>query len=143
MGPVRPDDVSLLTIPASPALYGDLLLVAVNRPDPRTNEYPGSVRRVDLADGTVSAWTAGPRDSHPVLSPDGATLAFLRAEEGKKPQLHVMPTGGGEARRLTDLALGVSDPVWSPDSGRIAFVARVPEPGRYGTPETEGADAPE
>jgi dipeptidyl aminopeptidase/acylaminoacyl peptidase len=135
--------VASLTIPANPTLHGDLLLVAVNRPDPVTNEYPGSVRRVDLAAGAVTDWTIGPRDSHPVLSPDGAQIAFIRAAQGGRPQLYVMPAGGGEGRKLTELPLGVTDPVWAPDSRRIAFLARIPEPGRYGTPETEGAAPPE
>nr|BFE80942.1 hypothetical protein GCM10020093_035430 [Planobispora longispora] len=52
-----------------------------------------------------------------------------------------MPTGGGEPRPITDLPLGAGAPVWAPDSRRIAFVARAPEPGRYGTEEGVGAAA--
>jgi dipeptidyl aminopeptidase/acylaminoacyl peptidase len=47
-----------------------------------------------------------------------------------------MPAAGGEAKRLTESPLGVGTPVWAPDSRRIAFTARVPEAGRYGTPGT-------
>ena len=47
----------------------------------------------------------------------------------------------GRARRLADHPLGAGAPVWSPDSRRLAYVARVPDPGRYGTarcaPEAE------
>jgi dipeptidyl aminopeptidase/acylaminoacyl peptidase len=46
-----------------------------------------------------------------------------------------MPTDGGEPRSITDHPLGAGAPVWSPDSRQIAYVARIPEPGRYGTDE--------
>ncbi len=51
--------------------------------------------------------------SQPAVSPDGKRLAFVRKPApGPTPQsqLHVMPLDGGEASRLTDLPLGVSDP---------------------------------
>ena len=50
----------------------------------------------------------------------------------------MIAAGGGDARRLTDLPLGAGQPVWAPDSRRIAFTARVPEPGRYGVPTADG-----
>ena len=39
---------------------------------------------------------------------------------------------------LTSLPLGAGEPVWAPDSRRIAFTARVPEAGRYGTADADG-----
>src|SRR4249919_3499243 len=50
------------------------------------------------------------RSAQPRWSPDGGTLAFVRraATEGAKPQLHVLPLAGGEARVLTKLEKGVS-----------------------------------
>lgn len=98
--------------------------------------------------------THGWRDGAPAFSPDGQWLAFLRADKdalvprnsagarngriaryANKPQLYVMPTAGGEPRRLTDHALGAGAPVWAPDSARLCYTARVPEEGRYGTDE--------
>jgi len=52
---------------------------------------------------------------------------------GDKPQIYVLPVDGGDARRLTNHPLGAGAAVWSPDSKRLAYQARVPEPGRYGT----------
>ncbi|HEY3468669.1 MAG TPA: S9 family peptidase [Amycolatopsis sp.] len=142
---MRPADIEALVVPGRPALRGNLLLTAVKNPDLKTNAAHSALRRVALDGGDV-AWTQGPRDSAPSISPDGRWVAFLRAGEGKgadgSPQLHVMPTDGGEARRVTSLHLGAGEPVWAPDSRRIAFTARVPEPGRYGTPD-DGDETPE
>ena len=52
-------------------------------------------------------FTRGPvRDSAPRWSPDGSRLAFLSDREGESAQLYVMPTDGGEGRKLTSLGLG-------------------------------------
>jgi len=66
--------------------------------------------------------TAGPRDGAPRWSPDGSTLAFLRNKEGR-PQLYLLPLGGGEAQQLTDLPKGASAATWSPDGKTIAFTS--------------------
>ncbi|MFJ7215701.1 alpha/beta fold hydrolase [Amycolatopsis sp. NPDC098790] len=138
---MRPADIEALVAPGRPALRGNLLLTALKKPDLETNAAHSSLRRVSL-DGGDTAWTHGPRDSAPAISPDGRWVAFLRAGEGKgaegSPQLHVMPADGGDARRVTSLHLGAGEPVWAPDSRRIAFTARVPEPGRYGTEDADG-----
>lgn len=143
---MRPVDIEALTVPGAPALRGDLLLTAVSRPDLKTNSYRGGLHRVDLEGGGEGPWTHGTKDSAPAISPDGRWVAFLRAGDGSgrqaKPQVHVIAAAGGDAKRITDLPLGAGAPVWAPDSRRIAFVARVPEAGRYGT-ENEDGETPE
>lgn len=142
---MRPEDITLLNVPASPALHGDLLIVALAAPDLQANEYRGGLVRVPVDGSAPVPLTWGSRDTFPTVSPDGEWLAFLRPvgpEGAQRSQLHVMPLSGGEPRCLTSLSLGVGKPVWAPDSRRIAFTARTPETGRYGTDDPDYGDAP-
>ena len=137
---MRAADLALLRIPSMPALSPDgrLVAVALTRLDLDADTYRSEIWVVPT-DGSAppSRFTNGPRDSWPRFSPDGRWLAFTRAGEGDRarPQLHVMPVGGGEPRQVCTHPLGIESLAWSPDSTRIAYVARVPEPGRYGTAE--------
>ena len=71
------------------------------------------------------ALTFDGRSAQPRWSPTGDRLAFVRKEEGenKKPQLHVLPLAGGEAKALTSLVHGAHSPAWSPDGHRLAFLS--------------------
>jgi dipeptidyl aminopeptidase/acylaminoacyl peptidase len=142
---VKPSDLSRIWAPGTPTLSPDgrLAVVARTRIDPDADDYTGQLWLVSTDGSAPRQLTHGWRDSDPAYSPDGRWLAFLRAardDDGKagragKPQVHVMPTAGGEARKLTDHPLGAAGPVWSPDSTRLAYTARVPQDGRYGTEE--------
>jgi dipeptidyl aminopeptidase/acylaminoacyl peptidase len=138
---VRPEDLALVTVPGVPALHDDLLLAALTSPDPEANRYTGAIWRIALDGSGRTRFTQGEQDSSPVISPDGTRVAFLRTVDGTA-QLYVMPAHGGEPRKLTDLPLGVAEPAFAPDSRHIAFVARIPEPGRYGTEPKPDEEAP-
>ena len=106
-------------------------------------QYVGHLWSVDLdAGGAPRALTHGHRDTSPELSRDGRWVAFLRAEPEGKPQVHVVETAGGEPVRLTNAPLGASEPRFSPDGTRIAYVARVPEEGRYAADGKPGSEDP-
>ncbi len=135
---MRPNDLELLRTPGVPTVSPDgrMAVVAVSRLDLATDEYRSQLWAVPT-DGSAPARpiTSGARDTAPAFSPDGRWLAYLGAEPGGRPQVHLLPTAGGDARRLTDHRLGAGTPVWAPDSRRLAYAARVPEQGRYGTVE--------
>ncbi|MFP4311304.1 MAG: S9 family peptidase [Nitriliruptoraceae bacterium] len=124
---MRPSDLDHLAVPGDPQLHPDRVRTAyvLSEVDLEEDRYH---RTIHVHDGTgTRRFTHGPADSSPRWSPDGRWLAFLRKgrEASDKPQLYVMPADGGEARRRTDLPLGVSDLAWAPDSTRLVLVAAI------------------
>jgi dipeptidyl aminopeptidase/acylaminoacyl peptidase len=155
-------DLPLIRSVSRPAVHpdGTWAVVSVTRPDLDADATVGQLWRVPLVSaGGVSTGstngggptgdgprrlTRGFRDTAPRISPDGALVAFLRAQPQSAPQLWVLPTDGGEAVQVTDRTLGVTEFRWSPDGSRIAFLSREPQPGRYGSVEgiSPGAEPP-
>ena len=97
--------------------------------------------RIWLADVNASApprpLTAGAwADTLPRWSPDGRSIAFARsAGMGEEAALWIVPVDGpGEISQLCSRPDEITDLAWSPDGTRLAVVARVPDPARYGTP---------
>jgi dipeptidyl aminopeptidase/acylaminoacyl peptidase len=69
--------------------------------------------------------TFGPESAgQPAWSPDGRSLAFVRAAD-QKPQIFILPMSGGEARQLTHHEYGASAPRWSPDGKKILFTSNL------------------
>ncbi len=140
---MKPSDLPLFRSYGRPAVAPDgTVFAALSTPDLAGDRYGGVLHRLEPA-GPPREFTHGPRDSAPVLSPDGTVLVFLRAGESGPAQLSLMRTGGGEPRQLTDASvhpLGASAVTFSPDGRSIAYLAPVVEPGRYGSPGAEGAD---
>lgn len=136
VSPVIPDDLYQLTLVGDAQVAPDRRAVAYvhRRLDRETNDYCSHIFL--WQDGESRQYTAGPKDSAPRWSPDGRFLAFLSAREGK-PQLYLLPTTGGEPRRLTDEPLGAGTPVWSPDSRAIAYSGPISL-----FPEEEGEEKP-
>jgi dipeptidyl aminopeptidase/acylaminoacyl peptidase len=163
--PARPDDLSRLRIPLDPRLSPDGRTVAFTMQTvaPTLDGYRHAIWSV-AADGSAEPrqLTLGAKhDRSARFSPDGRTLAFLSdrrvaledppvggpaGERTDVVQVHLLPLGGGEARRLTDLPWGVEAVEWAPDGERLLVLssslgttreadrrargrARPPEPG--------------
>ena len=144
---MKPADIAHLVTLGAPSIAPDArtAVVATSRPDLDENEYRSHLWLVDLTGADEPRQlTYGRHDAAPRFSPDGRWIAFLRAEPEGKPQLHVLPTAGGDARKLTDLPGGAGAGQWAPDSTALAFTARVPDDGRYGREEkiTPDKEAP-
>jgi dipeptidyl aminopeptidase/acylaminoacyl peptidase len=90
-----------------------------------TSDLPHAKRTTAIwvanADGSeMRQFTTGEHDGTPRFAPDGRSLAFIRDNN-----LYVLSFTGGEAKKLTDLSTGVSDPVWAPNGKLIVFSADV------------------
>lgn len=129
---MRPEDLYELSWVSDPRIAPDgrTVAVAARRVDREANDYASAIWLVPI-DGSspVRRFTSGEKqDLAPRWSPDGSRLALVSNREREAKQLYVIPTVGGEGRRLTDLAEPVTEPVWSPDGTKLAFSARVRDP---------------
>lgn len=120
------DDLTDLALPEQPALSpdGTQIVYVVRTSDADADKSVRNLWQVPVGDGVARQLTRGAADSAPQWSPDGAQLAFVRAQNGPG-QVWRLPSGGGEPEQLTTLPLGAGMPVWSPDGTRIAFGAPV------------------
>lgn len=133
---MQPRDLNKIRTLSSPTVdpAGTHVVFVVTRPDTDENAYHSSLWRVAVkGDDEPAPFTYGKTDTSPAYSPDGTRIAFLRGDDDAKPQIWLIAGDGGDARRITNSPLGVSQFAWSPDGARIAFAARIPEEGRYGT----------
>jgi Tol biopolymer transport system component len=68
-------------------------------------------------------------EGHPVWSPDGQRIAFVRWRAGPAWNIYVMNADGSGQRRLTQTPRRPGEPAWSPEGEKIAFSAPA---GRLG-----------
>src|SRR5919199_339102 len=126
---MQPGDVFELTGVGDPRLSPDGSTVAytVWYVDREENKYRSAIWTMAPDGSGQRQFSSGSKfDGEPRWSPDGKQLAFTSSREGDAKQLYVIPaSGGGEARKVTDLKEDVGEIMWSPDGTRIAFTARV------------------
>ncbi len=112
--------------PPVAARDGSFLVVPVTTADIEANKSTTRLWRVPAGDGEPEPITSADASaSSPVISPDGANLAFVRKDDAGDTQMWVLSLRGGEARRVTDLPLGVIGAKWLPDSSGLVVLAEV------------------
>ena len=116
-----------LTSYGSPTLSpdGSLLAFAKSRVDKDSIQSRSRIMLASLDEGTGRAFTQGPKDSAPQFSPDGKTLAFLRADDKGRAQIWTISMDGGEAAQATSADGGVAEFSWSPASDALVYGSDV------------------
>lgn len=124
--PITHEDVWLMKRVGEPVVSPDGRSIVFSMTEP---DYDPAKQSTDLwlvpAGGSESprrlTFTKAP-ETAPAWSPDGTRLAFATRREGDDaPQIYVLPLGGGEAQRITNMPAGVSNPQWRPDGMAILF----------------------
>jgi Tol biopolymer transport system component len=76
----------------------------------------GEQRQLTVAEGQLV-------DTFPSVSPDGRTLAFIRYAATDTADIHLCPSSGGPARRLTGYGTDFWGHTWTPNGREIVFSA--------------------
>jgi Tol biopolymer transport system component len=88
-------------------------------------EEPFHIVLIRVKDGAKTAVTVPPGksigDVSPAFSPDGKSLAFLRAVSSGVSDVYIGPLAGGQARRLTFDNRNAQSIAWTPDGRWIVF----------------------
>ena len=103
---------------------GKWVAYSVSTPDMDANRGVSNIWIVPTAGGAPQQLTQSGRDSSPVWSPDGKSIAFLSSRTGDS-QVYALSMEGGEAKPLTHLSTGADIVKWSPDGKTLAFTSGV------------------
>jgi dipeptidyl aminopeptidase/acylaminoacyl peptidase len=80
---------------------------------------------MDNENGSLRQLTFSGKEGNPSWSPDGRRIAFTSRRDNSRAQVYVIDLQGGEARKITDLPVGVYGLKWFPDGMRLAFGANI------------------
>jgi dipeptidyl aminopeptidase/acylaminoacyl peptidase len=121
--------IDLLNVPNLTAAQlspdGNQIVFVLAKPDWKLGKRVSHVWRVS-SDGTgmVQMTNGTEGEQEPRWSPDGMQIAFVaKRGDDKNEQVYLLPSQGGEARRLTAHETAVSNIAWSRDGASIYFVA--------------------
>jgi len=82
--------------------------------------YAGYIWVVARDGSNLRRLTSGGHEAKPILSPDGAQLAFTAEYDGT-PEVYVVSSAGGEPRRLTYHPADIGAVGWTPDGKQVVF----------------------
>lgn len=113
-------DVQHMSAPGAPTPSpdGQWLLYTVSTPDWKEARRQSDIHLVSLREGVTSSrqltFTKEKNETSPAWLPDNRTFLFLSnrdapSSNGNRSQIYLMRHDGGEARRITDAAEGVSN----------------------------------
>lgn len=120
-------DVQLMRSGGSwtPSPDGSWMLYTVRTPDWQEADAQTDIHVVSLNEGVSSSrqltFTDDADETSPAWSADGAFFVFSSDRDGDEDQLYMMRHDGGEARRITDTAEGVSGFEFSPDGDWLVY----------------------
>ena len=122
------DDLIRMNRLGSPQISPDGKWIAyvVTMPDMEANRNASNIWLIAASDPQTKPiqLTRSGRDTSPVWSPDGKSLAFLSSRSGEA-QAFLLSLDGGEPRPLTHLSGGVDIVKWSPDGNFLVLTSAV------------------
>ncbi len=116
----------------TPSPDGTWMLHTVTTPDWEEAESQSDIHLVSLVEGVASSrrltFTDDKNETSPAWAPDGSFFVFASNRDGDRNQLYMMRHDGGEARKVTDAAEGVSGFAFGPHGRWLVY--RSGEDGR-------------